>query len=564
MEIRQTLPLLICGSLIIFYFVIVVSNSVNIPNGDDLYCLLLFTQEFQDAPSWTTRFELITQQWVEHRIVYSRFTALLSYWITGQVNFIAIIIIGNMTLVGFTALFWKLIKRTGVSMYYLIPVVLILFSPVMYEANVWAGACTVYMPVCFLGLLTIYLLVNKPKTGFVTGLLTALLATFSFGNGMFAFFAGLVVLIYLHQYRLAVIWAFLTALSIFLYFRNYEAFSATDAFGVAAHFEKPLYLLYNLFGFSGGIFDSTENSNTPVVAANIPAILIGGVLISVIIYGVFLFAKGEYTAVRKDKLKVTWLGMILFVGITTLVMTYSRSVGEAMNTLSSRYKIYSMVIFLLVYLWCLMFYKKKTVVGFVFGGISFVLLIFNYYVNYQKITNYNTYFSSGLYNYNENRDWLIYSQTSYYDKASLMISDSIRNNRNPVYNFDKIFPEITYQTILEADQLKTISVQRNENCYGKKGGCISFRTDAYPTSPSNRYKGIYLIAYNKENIYLFVANPFRNGRLNMIKTGEYFQKGFTLDQDFSPILKAGTSYQFAVFCPTEKQKILKIDYRIDS
>lgn len=564
MEIRQTLPLLICGSLIIFYFVIVISNSVNIPNGDDLYCLLLFTQEFQDDPSWTTRFELITQQWVEHRIVYSRFTALLSYWITGQVNFIAIIIIGNMTLVGFTALFWKLIKRTGVSMYYLIPVVLILFSPVMYEANVWAGACTVYMPVCFLGLLTIYLLVNKPKAGFVTGLLTALLATFSFGNGMFAFFAGLVILIYLHQYRLAVIWAFLTTLSIFLYFRNYEAFSATDAFGVAAHFEKPLYLLYNLFGFSGGIFDSTENSNTPVVAANIPAILIGGVLISVIIYGVFLFARGEYTAVRKDKLKVTWLGMILFVGITTLVMTYSRSVGEAMNTLSSRYKIYSMVIFLLVYLWCLMFYKKKTIVGFVFGGISFVLLIFNYYVNYQKITNYNTYFKAGLYNYNENKDWLIYSQTSYYDKASLMISDSIRNNRNPVYTFDKIFPEITYQAILEADQLKTISVQRNENCYGKKGGCISFRTDAYPTSLSNRYKGIYLIAYNEENIYLFVANPFRNGRLNMIKTGEYFQRGFTLDQDFSPILKSGASYQFAVFCPTEKQKILKIDYRIDS
>lgn len=111
MNARLILPLAICIFLILFFFSLIISNSVNIPNGDDLYCLLLFTQEFQDAPSLIDRLKLLFEQWVEHRIVYSRFTALLSYWLTSQVNFVTIIIIGNLTLVGFTILFWKVIKK---------------------------------------------------------------------------------------------------------------------------------------------------------------------------------------------------------------------------------------------------------------------------------------------------------------------------------------------------------------------------------------------------------------------------------------------------------------------
>jgi hypothetical protein len=206
-SLRSLLPAGICFLLIALFFSLVISNAVNIPNGDDLYCLLLFTQQFKDASTLTERFQLLLQQWVEHRIVYSRLAALVSFWLTSQVNFVTIIVIGNLTLLGYTLLFWKMIRKTGVSLYYLIPVVFTLFGPVAYEANLWAGASTVYMPVGFLGLLTIYLLAYHGRTGVVLSLVTAFLATFSFGNGMFSFVAGLLVLLYQSRFRTAFLWA---------------------------------------------------------------------------------------------------------------------------------------------------------------------------------------------------------------------------------------------------------------------------------------------------------------------------------------------------------------------
>jgi hypothetical protein len=562
MSIHRILPLLLCGNLILLYFILIITNAVNIPNGDDLYCLLLFTQQFQDAPDWTERFRLITAQWVEHRIVYSRFTALLSYWLTSQVNFVTILIIGNLTLVGFTVLFWKLIKRTGVSMYYLIPVVLVLFSPVMYEANLWAGASTVYMPVCFLGLLTVFLLADNPKTGFVLAVFTAVLATFSFGNGMFSFITGLAVLLFQKRYKHAVLWGSLGIMAVMLYFHSFEKASATNAFGVASHFQEPLYLFYNFFGFVGGIFDSQENVNSPVVAANIPALLIGIVLTAMILYGIYHFARQQFKCAFQDKPKVIWLGMAVFTGLTALAMAYSRTSGQAMNTLSSRYKIYSMIVFILVYWWWLLVYKKKAVTGLVFGSIGLLLLAFNYYANYQKMTNYKSYFLSGLYNYNENKQWVIYRHTSYYEGASIMISDSIKSSTDPVYAFNEVFPQLNRAALDRAPILNQITVTHEGDCSQTSGKCLSIRTDNYP-SPSNYFKGIYLVVYNEQSIFLFVANPARNGRINIFTKGEYYKDGFTLDKSFGKSLKKGARYNLAVFCPTEKQEIRRIRYRIN-
>lgn len=287
MNARLILPLAICIFLILFFFSLIISNSVNIPNGDDFYCLLLFTQRFQDNPSLIDRLKLLFEQWVEHRIVYSRFTALLSYWLTSHVNFVTIIIIGNLTLVGFTILFWKVIKKTGASLFYLIPVVLTLFSPVTYEANLWAGASTVYMPVAFLGLLTIYLLVYPldDNWGLILPIFTALLATYSFGNGMFIFVAGAAVLIYKKSYKSALAWTVIGCCAVFLYFQGFEAHSATSAFGIAEHFKQPVYLVYNLLGFVGGIVDYAENVNSEVAAANIPALFLGLFVLLAICWG---------------------------------------------------------------------------------------------------------------------------------------------------------------------------------------------------------------------------------------------------------------------------------------
>lgn len=565
MNLQSLLPAGICLLLIVFFFSIVISNAVNIPNGDDLYCLLLFTQQFKDASTLTERFQLLLQQWVEHRIVYSRLTALVSYWLTSHVNFVTIIVIGNLTLVGFTFLFWKIIKKTGVSLYYLIPVVLTLFGPVAYEANLWAGASTVYMPVGFLGLLTIYLLVYHGRAGIVLSLFTALLATFSFGNGMFSFVAGLIVLLYQRRYKTALLWGITGAAAVFLYFLDFKLYSGTNAFGISEHFQNPLYLFYNFFGFLGGILDYTENVNSPVVAANIPGLLLGLLIFAAICGGGFLLMKERLSGsgISGDKnLKVTWLGMAAFIIITSVVMAYSRTSGEGMNTLSSRYKIYSMVSWILLYCFLLIYFRKQKLVGLFFGVTSLLMFLFNYYTNYDKLTNYKSYFLSGLFNYNYNGEWLIYRHTDYYEGASKILSDSIAGNPDPVYVFNPVFSQLSREELQRAPLLKNIEVSEAADCNGRAGKCINLHTNDYP-EVSNDFKGIYLVVYNDTNIYLFVANPVKNGRMDMLKDGEYYKKGFFLDSNFGGVLKPGSQYNLAIFCPTEAEKIKRINYKIE-
>ncbi|WP_159466733.1 hypothetical protein [Dyadobacter sp. 3J3] len=563
MKIHRILSLLIISILILSYFILIIKNSVDIPNGDDLFCLMSFTQQFQDAAGWNERFRLLTEQWVEHRILYSRFAALISYWITGNVSFIIVIVIGNLFLVGLTVLFGKILKKTGHSMYYLIPVTLILFSPIMYEGNIWAGASTVYMPVCFLGLLTLYLLVYQPRMGFLVASVCALVATFSFGNGMFCYLAGAVVLIYQKRYKNLMIWTGMASLAILLYFNDFRASSATNAFSFATHFQKPAYLLYNLFGFIGGIFDFMENVNTPLIKENMPAILLGAAFTGFILYGVYQFILQIRSGnnAKENNPKLLWIGMVIFIGVTSLAMAYSRTSGESMNTLSSRYKIYSMIVFIMVYLYCLMFFKKKVFTGLFFGAASLILLVLSYYTNYQKMANYKSVFLSGLYNYNVNNHWIIYWQTSYYEGASKVLSDMIKSSKNPVYTFKEVFNELNYESLRKARINNNIKITENIDSAGTAVKSLSVYSDEYP-SISNLHSGIYVVVYNKKNIMLFAANPARNGRLNMLTTGSYFKGGFTLEQDFKRHLDKGVEYNIAVFCPTEVEKIRMVNYKL--
>jgi hypothetical protein len=558
--IFRIIPFSICFVIAGFFFLEILRNAVNIPNGDDFFCLLLFTQQYQDSGSWLERFRLITEHWLEHRIFYSRLTALVSYWIHGQVNFYTIQLIGNLTLVGFTLLFWRLLKKTDVSLYYLIPVVLTLFSPVMYEGNVWAGASTVYMPVCFLGLLTIYLLFKPSRISFLLAILTALAATFSFGNGMFSFAAGLGLLLYEKRYKHAVIWSAFMLIAVVLYFQDISMASSTDAFGFAVHFQRPAYLFYNLFSFVGGTMDYLENDNSPVLAGNYPAIFFGLLLTAGIIWGVIdCFLKKPSLPARS--IKTIWLGMVMFIGITAVAMAYSRTSGESMNTLSSRYKIYSMVVLILVYVWCLVYFQRKKLVGLTFGVLSFTLLLFNYFVHYEDLVNYKSSLMSGVYNYKNNHTWVIYRHTSYFEGAVRMIADSIESNPCPVYKFENIFPGLTQQTLKKAKAIDQIQIL-DQHYEGKSVEKIILQSDIYPLR-SCYQDGVYLVVYNEKNIYLFAASPLKNGRISMIKDGHYFKDGFYIRNNLAGILTKDATYNLAVYCPAEKEKIRLINLRIN-
>ncbi|GGC12970.1 hypothetical protein GCM10011325_44790 [Dyadobacter sediminis] len=373
---------------------------------------------------------------------------------------------------------------------------------------------------------------------------------------MFVFVAGVIVLFKSGKTKYATIWIIAGFAAAAFYFRNFKMYSATNAFGWTAHFKHPIYLFNNFFAFVGGTFNYIENVNGPVEYQNFPALLAGIILTAVLIWGII-----KTMFIKAEPVQVTWAGMAVFIVITSTVIAFSRTHLEQMTTISSRYKIYSMVAFLLVYLWCLIYYDKRKTVAAVFTGASAVLLLFNYYVYYEKFVDYQCHSLAGLYNYNNNGKWIIYSKTAYFEKASKFVSDTIKINPEPVFSFHPIFPELTHRAIYSARTLENMEIIDNTDSGSKLRKSISFKTNEYPSTP-NQPKGIYLVTYNEKNIFLFAASPLKNGRLNMIRQLKYFKNGFYAEEDMFDFIQKGEVYKFAVFCPGEKEHVRLINYQI--
>ncbi|NNK73201.1 MAG: hypothetical protein HKO94_08420, partial [Flavobacteriaceae bacterium] len=160
--------------------------SINIPNSDDYKQLFHFVLNYLEASSFVEKSALIFEQKNEHRIALLRFFTLLDWSIFGKLNFTHSIFAGNIALVGCFFLMWRYLHKQGMGIYHVLPLALLFFVPV-FEINTWSAAGFPYNFVTLFILITPFLLQKDSSIHFSLAILTAALATFTFGNGLLAF-----------------------------------------------------------------------------------------------------------------------------------------------------------------------------------------------------------------------------------------------------------------------------------------------------------------------------------------------------------------------------------------
>lgn len=125
--------------------------AVNMPFLDD-YTFVLDQLHLQATP-WTLR-ELVRVLFFphgEHVIVFARLTAILDYWLEGELNFRTLFWVGNVTLVGTAVLLVRLARQGGLSPALIVPVPWLLFQPQYYENTMtWAICALQHIPALFL------------------------------------------------------------------------------------------------------------------------------------------------------------------------------------------------------------------------------------------------------------------------------------------------------------------------------------------------------------------------------------------------------------------------------
>ena len=168
--------------------------SRNVAYWDELDTALLLLVRLDSDLSWSQLLANLFALGNEHRTFTSRLLFATSYWTTGTINFAVIGAIGNLFI---CALCGLLIYTAGTTVRRVrlgVLLAFLIFQLEHYENFQWAGSSIDHFQVVLLAGVSVIGLSRGTRGGFLTGMLFALLATFTLAHGLVAWAVGALML----------------------------------------------------------------------------------------------------------------------------------------------------------------------------------------------------------------------------------------------------------------------------------------------------------------------------------------------------------------------------------
>ena len=308
---------------IILYIGVVLSFSSNYPFWDDYGVILEYLNYFCES-SMKDKILSLFWQHAEHRLLFNRIIEIIQYYVFGNVNFYYLILIGN---IGWFLSIWLLVKYvrdSGYAWLCTVPIVVIMTSFAHHECMTWAMCSIQQYFQLFFALVTIILLVRQNIFG---TLLTLALSIYTGGGGLV-----LVPLIFLY-----------TVLNRDV--RKFFVYNITSIFILVLYFVS-----YNR---PGNVPVFVPSLKSCIELCEFVLLFIGGVLrnhdfaLSLGIIAVPLFIFKIKTLYLKSPF-VFW-SIIFVIGIALVTGLSRVSLGVNL-ALSSRYSIYSILFWSLMYI----------------------------------------------------------------------------------------------------------------------------------------------------------------------------------------------------------------------
>jgi len=402
--------------------------AVDVPQGDDFELILHFLSNYVSAGNdYAQKGSLLTAQFVEHRLFYTRIVALLHYLLAGQVSFYLIILIGNLSLLGIFIVCWRQLKIAGYSLFYLLPVSLILFQPCYsYDGVLWPAATLAYNSVSFFAILTIHWLSGRRKLHFGLAILCAALCTYTFGNGILILLVGAGLLIVQKRWKDLLIWILIAAFITFIYFTGYEKFESRN--NPLDHLTNhTIYTFINSLVFLGSALNWNETWPKSLDYNDIPSIIAGSIVLITYVHLLFQTCQSWLSSKKADdqsnsRRHVDFLiGSFSFFVLTGVLLCVSRVDKDQILMHINRYRIHSVVGLLLAYFRILPLLKAKSS----FYSLAVISIagcwILSFFHFYSIFSEFNRVYTAGQHNWVTTHQWFIYRDTSYWEEASKMV-----------------------------------------------------------------------------------------------------------------------------------------------
>ena len=404
--------------------------AIDVPQGDDFELILHLLSNYVSAGNdYAQKVSLLTAQFVEHRLFYTRFVVLLQYLLTGQVSFYLIILIGNLSLLGIFIVCWRQLKIAGYSLLYLLPVSLILFQPCYsYDGVLWPAATLAYNSVSFFAILTIHWLSSRRKSHFGLAILCAALCTYTFGNGILILLVGAGLLVVQKRWKDLLIWILITTFIVFIYFTGYEKFESRNN-PLDNFINHPIFTFINILVFLGSALNWNETWPKPLDYNDIPSIIAGSVVLITYVYLLFQTCQSWFYSKKVDSPPNSrrhldfLIGSFSFFVLTGILLCISRVDKDQILMHINRYRIHSVVGLILAYFRVIKFLKANPSIYPLTVGSIVGCWLLSFFHFYSIFSEYNRVYTAAQHNWATTHQWFIYRDTSYWEEASKLAMD---------------------------------------------------------------------------------------------------------------------------------------------
>lgn len=498
--------------------------AINIAKWDD-HILKLTIKEMAQASNWQESFVAIQKQHNEHRIALTRIVAWLDYKIFGFLDYRHLMLVGNLLLLAVIPLFHRILKKNSKPYFALIPIPFLWLTLAFWENMYWGMAAIQNFGVVTLFLYTIYLIISPKKHHFVIAIMLACFTVVTSGNGLFVLPIGAVLLFLDKQNTRLKIWSLLSVGLIFSYF-NWYSQNVSNPDSKASIIQ----LVKGYFAFLGSFAESV-----PVADSFKICVLLGAVLflvaISIAISILFKLTKGKFSSKVEKSTSLFTLGTLLFILGTALIVVYSRAGFGIEGLITSKYKIYAVLLLIICYIYIVVPIKGSFLSPYMMA-ISLLAVTFNIFsYHYHLVDAYNL------------RKYLATSQFNFsYSTKSLLPAQDTSFVANIVSKTPMFYNK--WLSLLKiADQQGYAGVTNNLATFYSK---INFQKTAVSLNVDNETYastslqdgGVFIILSSKDRFYLYPAYRTRNkSRKELFLKQHYFASGFYADLPFSEIDK---------------------------
>ena len=577
MTFAKIIPTLLSVIIVVFFLSFIIHFSTGIPQADDFPMMFQFLDNWEIAETVRQKYQLLTEQFLDHRMLAMKLTVLLVKAVFGKMSINAVNTVGILIWLATISLLFRAFTVSGNSLLNFIPVLFLTLHPGFgFDGLFWAATWMAFPWAIFFSIGCFYFLAfNDGRKFYIFALCLSVLAMFSHGNGILCCMVGLLILILQKKYRPALTWFCLSAAGLFLFFYQYKSGGTSEESPIRNLFERPFYVFSSIGAFTGGSV-YFPNVEVNVLSPDYFPAIIFGLVLSVFILTVTLSICLEWAGFPSDfgprllrtKLALFLCATGLFIVSTAIMMSCVRTNTNVIHGFAARYHFYSALLISVFYMFIVLILSNaKFKTRFAIFGIvaGFVYWAGQYWYQTAEIADYVRIFESGLYNSKTSGSWVLYKDARFWERGLDQYSnEKIWTGRSDNYRFPAVGlnpdSSVSFIGLSELPEGHCILISDHKDNFTIRVKGSTFQIPAI----SRITDGVYVNLVSRQKSFLYPLRHERMGLRQFVKNRIYYKSDIRIDLKkkwFAPgiyclsilIIKGGRKWMIYT------EKMVKID-----